>query len=76
MFCSVPPNYYTYLTPEVTEADKPLHVYVGTNVDAINALVELLQYQLTKTTVSYISKIKIKNITMRFMGSFEPIILV
>lgn len=50
--CSVPPNYYTLLTPDVTEADRPQHVYAGFNVDAINALVELLQYRLTKTTVS------------------------
>lgn len=53
-FFSVPPSFYHYLTPELNKDEKAEFTYGGRNMDALQALVDLLQNRLTITSVSYL----------------------
>lgn len=45
--------FYPFLTPELTIGEKAQYEYDGRNMDALQALILLLQYRLTITTVSF-----------------------
>lgn len=44
--------FYPYLTPKLLNGEDAQNVYDDRNMDALQALVQLLHYRLTKTTVS------------------------
>ncbi|XP_053599606.1 synembryn-A [Plodia interpunctella] len=50
LLTSVPPNFYPYLTPELTANETAANVYDGRNMDALQSLVQLLHYKLSNTT--------------------------
>ncbi|XP_041972858.1 synembryn-A [Aricia agestis] len=50
LLTGVPPMFYQYLTPELHDGETASYVYVGRNMDALQALLDLLQYRLTITT--------------------------
>ncbi|KAI8440103.1 hypothetical protein MSG28_001517 [Choristoneura fumiferana] len=52
LLTSVPPPFYTYLTPVLDPGETAEFVFEGKNMDALQSLVQLLQYRLTGTTVS------------------------
>ena len=45
--------FYPFLTPELTKGERAQYEYDGRNMDALEALILLLQYKLTITTVSF-----------------------
>ncbi|KAJ0179253.1 hypothetical protein K1T71_004965 [Dendrolimus kikuchii] len=49
LLSSVPPSFYNYLSPELKEGEKAEFTYLGRNMDALQALVDFLQYSLTIT---------------------------
>lgn len=51
---SVPLTFYPFLTPQLNSGEKAQYVFDGRNMDALQALVQLLQYKLANTTVSLI----------------------
>lgn len=51
---SVPPTFYPYLTPELSKGEVCQHEFDGRNMDALQALVQLLHYRLNSTTVCYL----------------------
>ncbi|KAJ8724935.1 hypothetical protein PYW07_015893 [Mythimna separata] len=50
LLTSVPPMFYPFLTPELTKGERAQYEYDGRNMDALQALILLLQYRLTITT--------------------------
>ncbi|KAI8440098.1 hypothetical protein MSG28_001517 [Choristoneura fumiferana] len=50
LLTSVPPPFYTYLTPVLDPGETAEFVFEGKNMDALQSLVQLLQYRLTGTT--------------------------
>ncbi|GBP17100.1 Synembryn-A [Eumeta japonica] len=50
LLTAIPNCYYSILTPKLNPGENPPYVYDGLNMNAIQALLELLQYRLTKTT--------------------------
>ncbi|KAJ2950722.1 hypothetical protein O0L34_g8984 [Tuta absoluta] len=50
LLTSVPPAFFPYLTPLMIPGEKAQHEFGGRNMDALQALVQLLQYKLTNTT--------------------------
>ncbi|KAH9640615.1 hypothetical protein HF086_000559 [Spodoptera exigua] len=50
LLTSVPPMFYPYLTPELTKGERAQYEYDGRNMDALQALILLLQYRLNITT--------------------------
>ncbi|XP_049865250.1 synembryn-A [Pectinophora gossypiella] len=50
LLTSVPPMFYPYLTPILNAGETAQNVFDGRNMDALQALVNLLQYRLTNTT--------------------------
>ncbi|XP_034825649.1 synembryn-A [Maniola hyperantus] len=50
LLTSVPPVFYQYLTPELNDGETALCIYDGRNMDALHALLQLLQYRLSLTT--------------------------
>lgn len=44
--------FYPYLTPELAKGERAQYEFDGRNMDALQALILLLQYRLTITTVS------------------------
>ncbi|CAH0717273.1 unnamed protein product, partial [Brenthis ino] len=49
LLTSVPPVFYQYLTPELNEGEKAQYEYAGRNMDALQALLQLLEYRLSIT---------------------------
>ncbi|KAI8440097.1 hypothetical protein MSG28_001517 [Choristoneura fumiferana] len=47
LLTSVPPPFYTYLTPVLDPGETAEFVFEGKNMDALQSLVQLLQYRLT-----------------------------
>ncbi|KAL0883800.1 hypothetical protein ABMA27_015890 [Loxostege sticticalis] len=50
LLTSVPPTFYPYLTPELSKGEVCQHEFDGRNMDALQALVQLLHYRLNSTT--------------------------
>lgn len=50
---SVPPMFYSFLTPLLNKGEQAQYEFDGRNMDALQALISLLQYKLTFTTVSF-----------------------
>nr|XP_026491350.1 synembryn-A [Vanessa tameamea] len=50
LLTSVPPVFYQYLTPELNDGETAQNIYDGRNMDALQALLQLLQYRLSITT--------------------------
>ncbi|XP_063379888.1 synembryn-A [Cydia fagiglandana] len=50
LLTSVPPPYYAYLTPELNSGETAECTFEGKNMDALQSLVQLLQYRLSNTT--------------------------
>ncbi|KAG7305225.1 hypothetical protein JYU34_009264 [Plutella xylostella] len=50
LLTSVPPSYYPFLTPELSEGERAQYMYEGRSMDALQSLVNLLQSRLTVTT--------------------------
>ncbi|XP_045489054.1 synembryn-A [Pieris rapae] len=48
----VPAEFYQYLSPECSEDESLQYVYDGKNMEAVHALLQLLQHRLTVTTGS------------------------
>ncbi|CAK1551698.1 unnamed protein product [Leptosia nina] len=49
LLTSVPPEFYQYLSPECSEGEALNYVYDGKNMEAVHALLQLLQHRLTIT---------------------------
>ncbi|XP_028177372.1 synembryn-A [Ostrinia furnacalis] len=49
LLTSVPPMFYSYLTPELTVGEVCQHEFEGRNMDALEALVQLLHHRLEST---------------------------
>ncbi|CAH2215771.1 jg19012, partial [Pararge aegeria aegeria] len=50
LLTGVPPMFYQYLTPELNDGETALCTYAGRNMDALQALLQLLLYRLSITT--------------------------
>ncbi|XP_063374864.1 synembryn-A [Cydia amplana] len=50
LLTSVPPPYYAYLTPDLNPGEIAECTFEGRNMDALQSLVQLLQYRLSNTT--------------------------
>ncbi|XP_039745559.1 synembryn-A isoform X2 [Pararge aegeria] len=58
LLTGVPPMFYQYLTPELNDGETALCTYAGRNMDALQALLQLLLYRLSITTSALLQSTK------------------